>query len=226
MKNKTISDAEKFISFAAHDLRAPMRQVAFLSELLRKEVMSGSGRQMELIDMLKEVSRGANDLISDVLSCARTNVERRPDETFELSKLCSEIFFILDPLNSHQLHVAPRWVHAEKVAVQIILRNLFDNAIKHGGHDKVEVSVEASDGAPATISIEVRDNGVGFDHSSVALLDHGDLVSGHGFGLLGIRRLLSDRGGTINARKHSSGIGSVISISMPGCLRMPAPLTG
>lgn len=57
---QTIStDVEQFINMAAHDLRAPMRNVTMLAELLRDGFEDQGDGKMELIDLLDQTASKA-----------------------------------------------------------------------------------------------------------------------------------------------------------------------
>ncbi len=210
------SEIEEFIALAAHDLRAPMRNIRALADMLRDGFHDMGDGKLELIDMLEEVAIKSTSLITDILAHSQAVTAPRRLETFDMRQLCLDIMVILDPLNRHRMHASEIYVEGDKVAIQIVLRNLLDNAIKHCGSDRVALSVEVGPAANGMLAFDVRDNGAGFADTSIAFLDGGRLRTDSGYGLLGIRRLVKARGGTISAENTSDESGSIVRITLPG----------
>jgi signal transduction histidine kinase len=87
----------------------------------------------------------------------------------------------------------------ETIAYRVVQEAL-TNVVKHANADSARVLIECSDGV---ISIEVEDDGVGFDNDQAT----------DGFGLLGIRERVSLVGGSFEV--ESSGRGTVVRACMP-----------
>jgi len=107
-------------------------------------------------------------------------------------------------------------IAADKTATQIVLRNLMDNAIKHSGKSMVDLSVKVQEEREGVLSFVVNDNGHGFPDPTVAFLDGGQMQANSGFGLLGIRRLVTARGGDISAENIAGGEGSLVRFTLSG----------
>ena len=212
------ADIERFISIAAHDLRTPMYNIKSLAEMLREDFEDQGDGKLELIDILATVAVKATALITDILAHAQASTAIKLEETFDVAQLSNDILVTLDPLNQHELNISCQWISADKTAVQIALRNLYDNAIKHSGQNVVELSVGVSSIDEKTLEFSVQDNGVGFNDPAVAFLDGGNLRIDSGFGLLGVRRLITARGGEIGAENLPDKKGSVIRFTMQGNL--------
>lgn len=219
-----IEEMEQFISFAAHDLRTPMRNIESIAELLREDFVDMGDGKLDLIDMLEEVAVKATSLITDILSQAQAATPARASEAFDLSQLCADIMSALDPTQNHRLHVGAVVVLADKAAVQIALHNLIDNALKHSGGGSVLLSIHLTQQARGLLQFDVHDNGVGFDDPSIAFLDGGALRVDSGYGLLGMRRLIEARGGRINAGNLPGNAGGYVRFSLPGNVAAPPQL--
>jgi signal transduction histidine kinase len=219
---KTITnEMEDFITMAAHDLRTPMRNVQNLADMLREDFTDLGDGKLQLIDLLEDVALKATSLISDVLAHAQATKARQEFIAFEFGALCREITDIIDPLSKHNIKVSEGFIVGDKTAYQIILRNLLDNAIKHGGRDELEISILLSEGCEKMIEVVVSDNGKGFDNPGIAFLSGGKLRVDTGFGLLGIKRMIKSRGGDISAEVPDTGTGSQISFTLPGNFSLP-----
>ena len=219
-------EMEQFISFAAHDLRTPMRNIESLAELLREGFVDMGDGKVQLIDMLEEVAVKAARLITDILSQAQAATPAQLAETFDLSELCEDIMCTLDPGQIHQLHVGATQIEADKTAVQIALRNLMDNALKHGDRDRILLSIHLTQQPDGMLQFDLHDTGNGFDDPSLAFLDGGELRIDSGYGLLGMRRLIEARGGTVGAGNLPGKTGGYVRFSLPGHLVPPIAMQG
>ncbi|MEP5758959.1 MAG: ATP-binding protein [Litoreibacter sp.] len=212
------SEVEDFISMAAHDLRTPMRNVQHIADMLRDDLTDVDHGKSDLIDLLEDIAVKTTDLISDVLSHAQATRVKDEDTTFDLKTLVREVHTVLDPLHNHAVNCAHLMVFGNKAAFQIVLRNLLDNAFKHGGKKHLSLSIRAKMGPSNMIEVTVRDDGAGFDNPGVAFLNSGKMRVDSGFGLLGICRLIRARQGDIVAEIPENGVGSLIRLTLPGRL--------
>ncbi|WP_170311787.1 PAS domain-containing sensor histidine kinase [Sulfitobacter sabulilitoris] len=221
-------EMEQFVSLAAHDLRAPMRNVKFLAEMLREDFLDQGDGKVELIDLLEDVATKSAVLISDVLSHAQSDTSSAAEVVpFDFGALCQSISNVLDPRNHHRITWFSALMQGEKTAFQIVLRNLVENAIKHARHNNLQLEIALVHHTADMIEIEVRDDGKGFDNPALAFLGSGQLRSESGYGLFGVRRLIAARGGTISVKNGVNRSGSIVRFSLPGTLVrvIPAPVT-
>lgn len=210
------SEVEDFVSMAAHDLRTPMRNVSHIAEMLREEFQDMGDGKTELIDLLEEVALKATGLISDVLAHAQATRIQGHEVPFDLKDLCEDLHTVLDPHRAHSVICRGEKSFGNKAAFQIVLRNLLDNAFKHGGKNHLTLNITASPAPKGMIEISVRDDGCGLDNPGIAFLNSGKLRVDSGFGLLGIRRLVRASGGDIFAEVPEDGTGTLIRFTLPG----------
>lgn len=216
LKVAELEEAERFLTMAAHDLRTPLRQMGMIGSELSDLLHDPDDPKTELVDMLNQVAGGAESLLRDVLIQARTaHVESKPVEVFDFEALCEEIFFVHDPFARHALSVGPVTIETDRTALQILIRNLVDNALKHAGLDRVELTVSVGPIGTGMLQFSVADDGTGFTDPAVAFLGGGELRYDSGFGLYGLKRLVSSRGGDISAANRPNG-GSIVQFSFPG----------
>jgi signal transduction histidine kinase len=122
-----------------------------------------------------------------------------------------------------QIEVAPELpsVNADPELLRPVLANLIGNAIKFtrdAGAGRVQVdATSTADG----VTVDVRDNGVGFDAEAAQRLFtpfvrlHEGQFDGHGVGLSIVRRAVERHGGRVWAESQP-GQGAVFSFSLPG----------
>ena len=211
-----LREIEQYIALAAHDLRSPMRRISLLADMLTEDFKDLGDGKLELIGMLENVATKAMALVTDVVAQARA-MNLPPDrQIFDFRDMCTDIMVMLDPAGRHVCCVDNQRVEAEFHTIQIVIRNLIDNAIKHGGCERVEISLAAAEAADGMIELTISDNGKGFHDPSVVFKDTDKVRPGIGFGLPGIQHLVTSRGGTIVAVAPISGKGAFIRVLVPG----------
>jgi signal transduction histidine kinase len=212
------SEMNQFVAIAAHDLRAPMRNVALLADMLRESVVHQHEEKQDIIDVLEDVAQTSLMLITEVLRTAQNTATPEKPSTFDLKELCADLTSVLDLAGAHTVQAADVIVHADRCLIQIALRNMLENAIKHAGQAHVEIDVTVQQSDTETIKLSIRDNGVGFSQSALAFLDGGRFQIDSGYGLFGVKRLVGTRGGDICTRNRTSRAGALVEITLPGKL--------
>jgi signal transduction histidine kinase len=101
--------------------------------------------------------------------------------------------------------------------LQIVLRSLLDNAIRHndGPHPRATVSAQELD--PTTVEVTVVDNGPGIPESEQRLiLDDGEITPlnhGSGLGLWLVKWIVDAYGGKLSIETPESG-GSIVRLHL------------
>lgn len=212
-----IREMESYIALAAHDLRTPMVNVRLIAEYLKEDFKDLGDGKLEMIENLETISNKAMVLISDVLAHAQATTRRESRaEIFLLSEVCSDLLTVLDPMGHSMLVSNDVSIAADKIAVRIAVGNLIDNALKHNAGESLKLSVSVTQKSTEFIEIRVEDNGKGFADSAISFLDTGNITSNCGFGLVGVSRLVRERGGDIHAESRNDCTGAVICFSLPG----------
>ena len=123
---------------------------------------------------------------------------------------------VLDPKEQHHFTVTPATLLTDKTVLQIALRNLIENTVKHAGKAQIllDISVETVPGDRIMITLE--DNGKGFSDAGLKLMNGGAFRVDSGYGLFGVRRIIQARGGEITARNSSLTGGALICFTLPG----------
>ncbi len=184
--------------------------------MLREGFADHNDGKIEIIQMLDDVSNNAKNLITDLLAHAQAANLAPTVSEFELEAVCASILVMLDPTASHDVDVDSARISADETALQIVLRNLIDNAFKYSNEGQTRLSITVADGAPGVVEFSVRDYGGGFQGDAARVLTEGEASKGAGFGLIGVRRLVTARGGTITARPPKAGPGALVKFTLPG----------
>lgn len=209
-------ELEEFIYLAAHDLRSPMRRVRAFADILREDFVDLGDGKLKALDMLEAVSIQAMALLESVLTHAETTGAEISVETFSLGDLCGDILKSLDPAGTTPYAIDGCALYGDRVATQMILQNLIDNAFKHNANVPVSLTVSAKSASTEFFSITVTDNGRGMINPATLFEAQGTDRSRSGFGLLAVRQLIGRRGGRIRAETPLAGTGLSITFDLPG----------
>ena len=209
-----------FLAMAAHDLRSPLRHIQGLLDEVREGFRDMGDGKLELLNMIEDVGERARVFTNDVITYTwATHVEQAQTTRIELFNLANEIFFSVDPHGKHTLVCPQLCVETDRLALQIALRNLFDNAVRHGGKESMHITLETVD-MPEIKSVRfvVTDDGQGTASPADFFVTATDYRKSSSFGLLGIKRLIEERGGEISAIELNDKPGSAITFTLPGFL--------
>lgn len=159
-----------FIDSVTHELKSPIASLKlYLQTMSRRTVDENQQRDFHRI-MLDDVER-LDALINHLLDAARIDRGNETDteENFRLDELltqCSDAACMRYrlPKETVQVNSIPISIKSEIVQVEILFRNLIDNAIKYGGSTPevvVNVTPSFGGGQPNQVVVSIIDNGAG-----------------------------------------------------------------
>ena len=111
----------------------------------------------------------------------------------------------------------------DRAALEIVLRNLIDNAVKYSGPSP-QVGVRAVRDGQGGVVVEVEDQGIGIERSQLDRVFHrfyrveDEEVRkrrGTGLGLFVVRQLVRNLGGTVEAFSEGRGTGTTMRVRLP-----------
>ena len=211
----SIDAHQAFISDAAHQLRNPAAAVQSMAEAVQSASTENdrAERISELVKAAKSSARVAEQLLS--LDRLQQPIQSKAFELLDLRQLvestCADIGsgVLSQGIDfSVELPEEPVRVRAENLIVSEAIKNLVDNALKHGGGQLSAISVVLSkedDGA----AITVTDNGIGLtpEQSPAAFGRFSQVVPSEGSGLgLAIASSAAERfGGRLSINRVHAG---------------------
>jgi signal transduction histidine kinase len=221
-----------FIDSVTHELKSPIASLKlYLQTLTRRQVTQEEQAEFYR-SMLEDVDR-LDQLINHVLDAARLDKPRqetvkqavRLDELIEncAEQVCQRHRV---PAGTIDLKLKPSCVRAPQVDLELIFRNLLDNAVKYAG-DPPSVEVTLSQSAPDRISVRVTDNGRGiptkhrgkvfgrFERLGTELERE---KPGLGLGLFIARTLVARLRGRIRIRETGAESGTTFEVTLPGAI--------
>ncbi|MBM7118814.1 PAS domain-containing protein [Archangium primigenium] len=198
-------ELDQFAYVASHDLKAPLRGIANLSQWIEDDlqgVMTGETR--EQMGLLRGRVQRMESLINGILDYSRAGRMRGRPERVDVGRLVAECVELLDPPEGTQVELPaglPVLQRAERVPLQQVFLNLLGNAFKHATHAdaRVRVGVRA---AGDFWEFSVCDNGPGIApeyHERIwgifQTLRARDEVESTGIGLSVVKKSVEARGG-------------------------------
>lgn len=228
-------DLEDFATIISHDLKAPMRALRYLADDI--ETSLGTNDRQAARDActdLKVQSRRMSTMLSQLLDYASVGRQKNSSEVCDTRLLIDEVATSLPRPSGMRLHVQGDWpVVATYIApLDLVLRNLIDNAIKH--HDKPqdgEIRIVAERSGD-TLEILISDDGPGIplsrqeavfypfrsfsgDAAGGSAADSGQ-ASSEGMGLAFVKRTIETVGGSLTLTSDpTQGRGSSFLVAWP-----------
>lgn len=203
---RAVAEQRRFVADAAHELRSPLTALSLQAERLSAADMSDTARAR--LEILKNGMRRTLLLLQQLLTLAR--VQQTSELLEERASLRHVIRLVLEdmiPL-AERKHIdigmtgpEDASVAAAPVELQIMVKNLVDNAIRYTpAHGRIDLSVTTSDSA---VILQIQDDGPGIAEAErVRVFDPfyrvlgGDEI-GSGLGLSIVKTLADRLGATV-----------------------------
>jgi signal transduction histidine kinase len=217
---------DRFLAGATHELKTPLATIVLLLESLRDGRLPAEKRDRYLANGLLEAERLERGL-TNVLTAAGLRSTRHGGRQVA-GDLVADVRNAVDSLSARaqtagvQLTTdlpAELPVVRDAASLQLVLRNLIDNAIKFSPPgSSVHVGL-ARDGE--RVRLFVRDQGRGLDddelaHAFVPFWRGSDAASGGtGLGLHLVRELVHAHGGHVTARSDGRDRGAEFTVHLP-----------
>jgi two-component system phosphate regulon sensor histidine kinase PhoR len=218
-----------FIDSVTHELKSPIASLKLYLQTLNRYPLSPEEQQSFYRDMLEDVER-LDGLINHLLDAAR--LEKQPVESdieeVELPGLLRECARSVChryhvPLETVVIDCPAIVVRAQRVDLDVMFRNLIDNAIKYGGSPP-EVRIVGKREGESRVSVRITDNGAGiplqqrrkiFGRFERLGLELERSKPGTGLGLHIVRTLTHRLKGRVRVREREGGSGTEFEIVLP-----------
>ena len=223
-----------FIDSVTHELKSPIASMKLYLQTLNRRQVSPAEQADFHRAMLEDVER-LDHLTDQVLDAGRLDTRARDAEIEEVPLGpvlvdCAETVCLRYRVNPETVafDIEPCMVRASRVDLDLIFRNLIDNALKYAGDPpRVEVTLRMADEQLALVC--VGDNGRGIPPKMrrkifgrfvrLGLELHRDRP-GTGLGLYIVRTLVRRLRGRIQVRDQREGTGTVFEVELPGATPM------
>ena len=225
---------EGFINAVTHELKTPVASMRLYLQTLQNRQVDEAKRQ-EFYGVMLEDSDRLLATIEQVLRAGQIGQKRHRRSghmAIDLAALVEERLALAR--TRHRLPPeaityretftsgAPRLVLGDEEELRAVVSNLLDNAVKYSGPD-VRVAVELEQTDPATITLRVRDQGVGISASErkrifkrfYRIPGVASRIKGAGLGLFIVRSVVARHGGKVFAESEGPGQGSTFTVKLP-----------
>ncbi len=201
-------DLQQFASVISHDLKAPMRELRFLADDADTLLAAGeidTARQTLLA--MRQQSHRMSDMMTSLLGYVTAAQKSEALEAIDTGELVATIVESLPRPTGLTIQVAGIWPRLTTLAalLDLVLRNLIDNAISHHDKDSGTISIAiVEDGEVLAISVTDDGPGIPPEHQAAIFLPFRTLAAAgsnpvsSGMGLAIVSRALSTVGGSIN----------------------------
>ena len=219
-----------FIDSVTHELKSPIASLKLYLQTLGRRSMTEAQQADFYRFMLEDLDR-LDTLINHLLDAAR--LDHAPaDQEFadvplaELLDNCAKTVCLRHRLPPEAVTVSasPSRVRARPLDLEIVFRNLIDNAVKYSG-PRPQVRVESWTDGQGTVVTRVTDEGPGIP-AKLRRKIFGRFVrlgselersqSGTGLGLYIVRTLVGRMRGKISVRGRIPQPGTVFEVELPG----------
>jgi two-component system, OmpR family, sensor kinase len=222
-----IERQRRFVADAAHELRTPITALTLQAENLSQVELPRESA--ERLDALKQGAQRTKRLLEQLLMLERVGFDRaRPAALASLDKCASEVVADLLPESAEKGvdlgfdQVQPCRVAAEPLMIEVLIRNLVDNALRHtlsGGRIDISVRYESK----AAILV-IEDTGPGISPEDLERVfepffrGRRHRGNGSGLGLSIVKRIVESLGGTVTIQN----VGSANATGLRATVRLPA----
>lgn len=219
-----------FIDSVTHELKSPIASLKLYLQTLHRHDVSEQKKSNFYRFMLDDVER-LDHLINQILDAGKLDKKAQPEEIdpLDLGALLSEcaetvcMRYRVSP-KTVTLDLEPCIVQARRIDLEMIFRNLIDNAVKYAGNSpQVEVHLTARN--DNQVIVRISDNGQGippklrrkiFRRFERLGLEIEREKPGTGLGLFIVRTLVRRLRGRVKVHDREPSPGTMFEVQIPG----------
>lgn len=201
---KSNRELDQFAYVASHDLKAPLRGIANLSQWIEDDLgerIDDQARQH--LHLLRGRVIRLENLIGGILAYSRAGRDNTERVSIDVAALVGEVWELVAPPTTARLAVEPPLpqLKTSRVQLQQVMMNLIGNALKYNADRELTVTVSARR-VGRRWEFSVADDGVGIAPEFAdkiwglfQTLERRDKVESTGIGLSVVRKIVESQGG-------------------------------
>ena len=139
-------ELDRFVSIAAHDLKAPLRGIANLSEWIEEDLQAQIPGENPQLRLLRQRVKRMDALIDGLLRYSRAGTENLEIETVDVAEILAETIDSLAPPDGFEIRIINLMpiLQTKRLLLSQVFANLISNAIKHHNcpRGRIEITVE------------------------------------------------------------------------------------
>lgn len=221
---------QMFIDSVTHELKSPLASIKLCLDTLERQGLSGVN-EAHLKQMMRTDVERLSLFVDDILQASRISHGLR-SQTWVMVDVTQLLTATVAGIrhryglaeDAFVVEAPPRLeTFTDPTALEIILKNLLDNAVKYSSPaPRIEVTLAVLE--PGYLLISVRDHGIGIERRQLKRIfrrfhrapdPRVNERSGSGLGLYVVHRLVRNLGGRIRAESAGAGFGSTLTIRLP-----------
>lgn len=219
-----------FVDSVTHELKSPIASLKLCLETLVLRDVPNDQRAVFYRSMIDDLNR-LDELITQLLEVGRLDAiaTDEHDQEVDVGSLIRQCAVAACrhhrcSMESIDFRLEPARVRARPLALEMIFRNLIDNALKYGGTEpKVEIELKTT--SPGRVIARVADNGQGVPpdlrEKIFGLFFRGGSElertrKGTGLGLYIVHTLVRRMRGRVSVRDRGRLPGAVFEVELPG----------
>jgi signal transduction histidine kinase len=198
-------ELDQFAYVSSHDLKAPLRAIANLSEWIEEDLEGQASPEVKQhMNLLRKRVHRMEALINGLLDYSRVGRSHVPIETVNVATLLAEVIDSLDPPPTFRVEAkAMPTIQTRRLPLSQVFSNLISNAIKHCHRDdgKIWITAQQKD---KFYEFSVSDNGQGIapEHQTriftiFQTLEPRDKTENTGIGLSIVKKIVETEGGKV-----------------------------
>jgi two-component system sensor histidine kinase QseC len=222
---RALDNERRFTADASHELRTPLAALKAQAQVALASV-DPAERHHALTQIIAGCDR-ATHLLAQLLTLARLDAgTAQPMHAVALRPLAEEILAMsageaIERRCDIVLHDGEATAEGDALLLQVLLRNLVDNALRHSGATRIEVSI-AQEGEHAVLTVSDNGRGIAAEERERvqqrfyrgASADSAE-SSGSGLGLSIVRRIAELHGGKLDIDSPAEGNGLLLRLRLP-----------
>ena len=224
LENRNV-ELEKFARVVAHDIKSPLNNISSLSKIVLEDYSSELNEEAKnLMGLIVTSSQSLKDLVDGIFQYSKSDFLLKGNRSvFSLRKMVSQCIELLDLRKECRFITDFEDVSLDvnRAALQQILLNLIENAIKYNDKSEIEIKIDFSED-DNFYHFKIQDNGSGIDESDQKkIFDIFETVKaedrfgkkGTGIGLSTVKKLVEGLGGEI-ILKSTKDLGTSFEFSI------------
>jgi PAS domain S-box-containing protein len=203
---KSNRELEQFAYITSHDLKAPLRAIANLSEWIEEDLEDKlNDDTRHNMNLLRGRVYRLENLINGLLDYSRVGRIKSKPQVVDVAKILGEIIDLLYVPADLTIEIQGNMpiLNTELIPLQQVFHNLISNAIKHSERDQGKITISAKE-QDDFYEFTVADNGKGIDpkyHDRIftifQTLEARDTKESTGIGLAIVKKAVETQGGKI-----------------------------
>lgn len=220
---RSIKELDQFAYIASHDLKAPLRAIQHLASWIAEDAgaLLPEPSQRHLEKMQGRITR-MERLLDDLLAYSRAGRYHGQVAEVDSGAVVNDVIDLLGPPPGFVITGAEEMpkLTTHRAPLELVFRNLIQNAIKHHHRTQGHIEVTARD-LGNFIEFSVQDDGPGIDpafHERIfqlfQTLRPRDEIEGSGMGLAIIKKTVETQGGVVSVTS-TPGQGATFRFNWP-----------